>query len=79
MLTLFYPQKGDLASLHYFEALLEVGERPLIVHYEVISNFSLLVQIDKLAIIKACFVSILYSVGVLRKRSLAFNFCDDLN
>ena len=78
MLALFYPQEGYLAALHDLEALLEVWEGSLIVHYEVIGNFSLLVQIDELAIVEACLVSILHSVGVFCERSFTLYFCDNL-
>ena len=63
----FNPYERDLTSLHGLEARLKVLERPFIVHDEIVGDFALLVQIDKLTIVKSGLMLVLHRVGVLGK------------
>ena len=63
----FNPDERDLTSLHGLEARLKVLEGAFIVHDEIVSDFALLVQIDKLTIVKSGLMLVLHRVGVLGK------------
>ena len=73
----FNLDERDLTSLHGLEARLKVLERSFVVHDEIVRDFALLVQIDKLTIVKPSLMLVLHRVSVLCKRALAFHLCQD--
>ena len=65
MTTLLDLDERDLASLHNLEAILQERQVPLVVHDKVIRHFSLLIEIDKLAIVKPRLVLVLHRIAII--------------
>ena len=69
VLALAYLQPSDLTTFHCLHAQIKIGEELRVVDREHISDFTPLIEKDKLSIIESCLVFVVQSVTWLGQRS----------